>query len=98
MNNIHVKDVASAILIVLKAALDGKAEEGAQGLCTLLRFSPDLYPHRKSFTDFACSMERRISYREWTEIMGNVSIPDNDILPMLSFLILSLIVVELALA
>jgi len=32
MNNIHVKDCANAILIVLKAALEGKADEGAEGL------------------------------------------------------------------
>ncbi len=33
MNNIHVKDVSSALLIVLKAALEGKADEGAEGIC-----------------------------------------------------------------
>lgn len=33
MNNIHVKDVVSSVIVVLKAALEGKAEEGAEGLC-----------------------------------------------------------------
>lgn len=33
MNNVHVKDCANAILVVFKAALEGKAEEGAEGLC-----------------------------------------------------------------
>jgi nucleoside-diphosphate-sugar epimerase len=36
MPNIHVKDVASAIVTVLKAALNGKADEGAEGFCTYL--------------------------------------------------------------
>lgn len=35
MNNIHVKDVASSLLFVLKAALEGKADEGAEGHCGL---------------------------------------------------------------
>lgn len=36
MNNIHVIDCANAILTVFKAALEGKAEEGAEGLCKLM--------------------------------------------------------------
>ncbi|PBL02702.1 NAD(P)-binding protein [Armillaria gallica] len=32
MPNVHVKDCASACLTVLKAAIDGKAQEGAEGL------------------------------------------------------------------
>ncbi|KAK0206697.1 hypothetical protein DFS33DRAFT_1372937 [Desarmillaria ectypa] len=32
MPNMHIKDCASACLTVLKAALDGKAQEGAEGL------------------------------------------------------------------
>lgn len=40
MNNIHIKDVASSLLVVLKAALEGKADEGAEGHCgfTFLSF------------------------------------------------------------
>lgn len=34
VNEIHVKDVASALLVVLTAALAGTADEGADGLCT----------------------------------------------------------------
>lgn len=34
MNNIHVKDCASALLVVFKAALEGRADEGAEGICT----------------------------------------------------------------
>lgn len=36
MSEIHVKDVASAIVACLKAALDGKADEGAEGIYFLL--------------------------------------------------------------
>ncbi|KIM51616.1 hypothetical protein SCLCIDRAFT_142918, partial [Scleroderma citrinum Foug A] len=32
MNNIHVRDCANGLLLVLKAALKGKAEEGSEGL------------------------------------------------------------------
>ncbi|CAL1703440.1 unnamed protein product [Somion occarium] len=32
MSHVHVKDVASAILVILKAALEHKADEGAEGL------------------------------------------------------------------
>ncbi|KAJ8082848.1 hypothetical protein PM082_008705 [Marasmius tenuissimus] len=32
MNNIHVRDCADAVVVVFKAALDGKADEGAEGL------------------------------------------------------------------
>ncbi|KAL4248928.1 NAD(P)-dependent Metabolic Enzyme [Abortiporus biennis] len=53
MNNVHVKDVVSALGIILKAVLEGKADEGAEGLY------------------FCGSMQRKIAYREWTEVMGN---------------------------
>jgi nucleoside-diphosphate-sugar epimerase len=33
MGNVHVKDVAQAIVVVLKAALKGEADEGAEGFC-----------------------------------------------------------------
>ena len=33
MNNIHVKDCAAGLLLVLQAALEGKADEGAEGIC-----------------------------------------------------------------
>ena len=33
MGEIHVKDVASAVFTCLKAALEDKADEGAEGLC-----------------------------------------------------------------
>lgn len=40
INNVHVKDVASAIFTVLTAALEHRADEGAQGLCmAFLRIS-----------------------------------------------------------
>ncbi|EIM90883.1 uncharacterized protein STEHIDRAFT_165359 [Stereum hirsutum FP-91666 SS1] len=54
MNNIHVKDVASSLLFVLKAALEGKADEGAEG-------------HY-----FASTMAPKISYAEWTKVMGDI--------------------------
>ena len=34
MNNIHVKDCAAGLLLVLQAALEGRADEGPEGLCT----------------------------------------------------------------
>lgn len=37
MGEIHVKDAASACLVLLKAALEGKADEGAEGLCVCFR-------------------------------------------------------------
>lgn len=33
MNNIHVKDCAMGLLFVLQAALEGRADEGLEGLC-----------------------------------------------------------------
>ena len=33
MSNIHVKDVASAIITILTAALQGRTDEGHEGLC-----------------------------------------------------------------
>lgn len=32
-NTIHVQDMADVVLFVLRAALDGKADEGAKGFC-----------------------------------------------------------------
>lgn len=51
MNEIHVKDVASALLCVLKAALERRADEGADGLCTcslkvIISFATDRAGHR----------------------------------------------------
>jgi hypothetical protein len=36
MNVVHIKDAANACLVVFKAALEGKAEEGAEGLCMFI--------------------------------------------------------------
>lgn len=33
MNNIHVKDCAMGLLLILQAALEGRADEGPEGLC-----------------------------------------------------------------
>lgn len=33
MNNIHVKDCAMGLLLILEAALEGRADEGPEGLC-----------------------------------------------------------------
>ncbi|KAA1467186.1 NAD(P)-binding protein [Dentipellis sp. KUC8613] len=54
MNNIHVRDAAEGMLVVLKAALEGKADEGAEG-------------HY-----FLTTMERKVSYREWTQVLGDI--------------------------
>ena len=32
-NTIHVRDMADAVLFIFKAAVEGRAEEGANGLC-----------------------------------------------------------------
>ncbi|KAH7920849.1 NAD(P)-binding protein [Leucogyrophana mollusca] len=53
MNNIHIKDCAMALFMVLDAALQGKAEEGPEGIY------------------FASTMAPKLSYHDWTEIMGN---------------------------
>ena len=39
-NTIHVRDMADIVLFVFKAALEGKAAEGADGLCSFLIRSP----------------------------------------------------------
>lgn len=45
MSHVHVKDVASAILVILKAALEHKADEGAEGLCTYLcKWAEECWP------------------------------------------------------
>ncbi|KAF9493518.1 NAD(P)-binding protein [Pleurotus eryngii] len=45
MNNIHVKDVSSALLVVLKAALEGKADEGAEGIYFAASMEPKVTNH-----------------------------------------------------
>lgn len=35
-NTIHVRDMADAVLTIFKAAIEGRAEEGANGLCGLI--------------------------------------------------------------
>ncbi|KAH8088956.1 hypothetical protein BXZ70DRAFT_501495 [Cristinia sonorae] len=46
MNNLHVKDCANAILLVFKAALEGRAEEGAEGLYFAATDAPRI-PYRE---------------------------------------------------
>ncbi|KAG6331139.1 hypothetical protein ID866_7947, partial [Astraeus odoratus] len=46
MNNIHVKDCANGLFLVLKAALEGKAEEGPEGLY----FSASMEPRLSYYT------------------------------------------------
>ncbi|TCD65980.1 hypothetical protein EIP91_001927 [Steccherinum ochraceum] len=46
MNNIHVKDCANSILVVFKAALEGKADEGAEGLYFSATDAPKI-PYRE---------------------------------------------------
>jgi len=46
MNNIHVKDCANAILTVFKAALEGKADEGAEGFYFAASNAPRI-PYRE---------------------------------------------------
>ncbi|KAI0059217.1 NAD(P)-binding protein [Artomyces pyxidatus] len=45
MNNIHVKDVASALLHVLRAALQGTADEGTEGLYFASSLEPKVPYH-----------------------------------------------------
>ncbi|KAJ8502991.1 hypothetical protein ONZ45_g11251 [Pleurotus djamor] len=45
MNNIHVKDVSSALMTVLKAALDGKADEGLEGIYFAVSMEPKVSNH-----------------------------------------------------
>ena len=37
-NTIHVQDLADAIMLIFKAALEGRADEGANGFCKWLAF------------------------------------------------------------
>ncbi|KAH0828658.1 hypothetical protein J3R83DRAFT_3020 [Lanmaoa asiatica] len=53
MNNIHVKDCAMGLVLVLQAALEGGADEGPEGLY------------------FSASVEPRITYHDWTKVMGD---------------------------
>ena len=58
INNIHVKDVASAVLIVLQAALEHRAYEGAEGSCKFAHSDCDpLMPDRD--TSFRFRLYRR---------------------------------------
>ncbi|PPQ86759.1 hypothetical protein CVT25_012404 [Psilocybe cyanescens] len=45
MNNIHVKDAANAILMILEAAIAGKADEGAEGYYFLVSDEPNVTFH-----------------------------------------------------
>lgn len=76
MNNIHVRDCANGLLLVLKAALKGKAKEGSEGLCTSQsnhRFARYEGTDITCHPDFSASMEPRMTYNAWTTVMGNVS-------------------------
>lgn len=42
VNNIHVKDCVMGLLLVLQAALEGRADEGPEGLCKRDQFCVDL--------------------------------------------------------
>ncbi|KAG6373058.1 hypothetical protein JVT61DRAFT_7119 [Boletus reticuloceps] len=53
MNNIHVKDCAMGLFLILQAALEGRADEGPEGLY------------------FSASMEPRITFHDWTKVMGD---------------------------
>ncbi|KAJ8521054.1 hypothetical protein ONZ45_g2196 [Pleurotus djamor] len=45
MNNIHVKDVSSGLMTVLKAALEGKADEGLEGIYFAVSTEPRVSNH-----------------------------------------------------
>lgn len=74
MNNIHVKDAANAILLIIKAALNGKADEGADGLCKspLVGIDPSSGQAFEPFIDFVVSEEPRVTMRELMTKMGEV--------------------------
>ena len=59
MNNIHVKDAASAMLTVFEVALENGAEEGAEGLCCESLFTLRTSERTLKPIDFACSMEAK---------------------------------------
>ncbi|KAF8443915.1 hypothetical protein L210DRAFT_3643493 [Boletus edulis BED1] len=56
MNNIHVKDCAMGLFLILQAALEGRADEGPEGLC-----------EKKLFGKYGA----RITYHDWTKVMGD---------------------------
>lgn len=69
-NTIHVRDTADILLFIFKAALEGRAAEGADGLCrpshifarSVLKYS----------TDFAVT-DTTLAYGEWARKMGDVN-------------------------
>ena len=69
-SSIHVKDVASAILTVLVALVEGRADTGADGLC-MYSFCFILHLTETS-TDFVGCNETRPSWLDVTSAMGNV--------------------------
>lgn len=76
MGNAHVKDVARAVITVLKAALEGKADEGAEGYCESQRdlLTKSLGVLILFLLDFAVSKQRMCSNREIAAKIGDVSV------------------------
>lgn len=72
MSNIHVKDVTSAILAVLKVALEGKADEGL-GLCKSVLANLRNVNLTYIDIDFVACNETRPSWHDIASAMGDVS-------------------------
>ncbi|KAL0575216.1 hypothetical protein V5O48_006755 [Marasmius crinis-equi] len=70
MNNIHVRDCANAVFLVFKAALEGKADEGAEGLCNCFIFVVNAFAHY--LPDFAVSDEPRVTNEAIAAKVGDV--------------------------
>ncbi|KAK1225097.1 hypothetical protein PQX77_011966 [Marasmius sp. AFHP31] len=72
MNNIHVRDCADAVVAVFKAALEGKADEGAEGLCKGSSHLTDESTDMRVALDFAVSNEPMVTNGEIVAKIGDV--------------------------
>ena len=72
-NTIHVLDMADIVLFVFKAAVEGRAAEGAEGFC---EDHAHTYVCRRRIDlclDFGVT-KNVIAWGEWEKLMGDVSV------------------------
>ncbi len=75
MQNIHVKDCASALLIMLQAAIDGRADVGTEGICEVSPWLPVVWlANLPRDIDFGSSEQPIIPHVEIANKIGDVSL------------------------
>ncbi|KAF7333324.1 NAD(P)-binding protein [Mycena venus] len=72
-SNVHVRDMARAVTTVLNAALEGKAGEGADGLCDFSPLPIKIVGELMFVIDFTVSSAPLITYHDWSTKMGDGS-------------------------